>query len=342
MRIFYLIALMTLHKLCIAQSSTYFKNYVYHKSEKQFLPSQVKQTFISFHFGISNYLGDLGGNSGIGKKYLGDNNFKKNTYMYGFSITKMKKEKIAFRLGLVSGKVSGSDADVLYKDFNDKAYSRYKRNLDFRTNILEGSLLLEIYPLKFLKYTNKLHQWSVQPYVIGGLGIFKFNPEGSYYDPLSEDNVWTALHPLRTEGQGFAEYPDRKEYKLTQLNMPFGAGVSLQLGYKSKISLEFISRKLFTDYLDDVSTNYVDSRLFKNYLSPEDAEIAEWINNKSNLIEPSNPYNANDQRGTAKNFDTYFSFGLKLSFQINQSTRSKSSYSNSKQWIKFDKNEICQ
>ena len=34
---------------------------------------------------------------------------------------------------------------------------------------------------------------------------------------------------LHTEGEGFAEYPDRKEYKLKQINFPVGAGIKYKI-----------------------------------------------------------------------------------------------------------------
>ncbi len=318
-----------------AQEHSYFGNYIYHKPVEDITPPQKRQTFLSFQYSVFNYLGDLGGNSGVGKKYLGDNNFKKNNFAIGFSLLRMYHEKIGWRINFTSGNLSGTDADVLYVNKADNAYTRYKRNLDFRTKITEGSLQVELYPFKWINYTKKINRSSIQPYVLGGVGVFHFNPEGSYFDGIAQENVWVALQPLHTEGQGFPEYPDRKNYKLTQLNILYGGGISFQLGLKSKIAAEFIGRKLFTDYLDDVSTTFIDKNAFTRNLSAEDADIAKAIFNKSNLIEPGSVYGTNDQRGNPKNKDAYFSFGLKLSFQINQPKPPE-------KWYKFDNIEICE
>ncbi len=56
-------------------------------------------------------------------------------------------------------------------------------------------------------------------YVFGGVALFHFDP----YVMDSGEKVF--LKPLSTEGQGLAEYPDRKAYSLTQFTLPFGAGV---------------------------------------------------------------------------------------------------------------------
>jgi len=50
----------------------------------------------------------------------------------------------------------------------------------------------------------------------------------------------------------------RKKYGLTQLSIPFGGGVKMALSDDINLRLEVGLRKLFTDYLDDVSTTYAD------------------------------------------------------------------------------------
>ena len=282
---------------------------------------QKKATLISFNFGLSNYLGDLGGNNGVGKKFFYDNNFKKQTYMYGFSLTKVWREALGLRLSFNTGTVAGSDSDVAYEDPNDNAYYSYKRNLDFTSKISEWSAMIEIRPYKFLNRTKGLFKSALQPYGLLGIGKFKFNPQGSYYDEISQDYLFVDLAPLKTEGQGMVEYPNRKPYKLNQTNIPFGFGINYLLGAKTSMSFEFVGRKLFTDYLDDVSTTFVDPSVFANYFSGEDLEIAQTMTNKSTIIDPNNPYGVGAQRGNSKNNDFYYSFNLKLNIQINKIKR---------------------
>jgi hypothetical protein len=59
---------------------------------------------------------------------------------------------------------------------------------------------------------------------------------------------------LSTEGQGI--YPDKKPYSLWQPTIPFGGGVKFAITENLRIGFEIGLRKLFTDYLDDVSTSY--------------------------------------------------------------------------------------
>lgn len=322
----------------IAQIKGFYDGNSFYIEEVERNPPLKKSTYLSFMFGPSNYLGDLGGNEGIGRKFIYDNNFKKRTFFYGFSLAHLRREVVGLRASYVFGQIAGSDFDVYYKSEKDNAYNRYKRNLDFKSKISEGSLMLEVFPFKFFNYHKSIHHWNLQPYLIGGIGIFKFNPQGSYYDEIAEDYVWVDLAPLRTEGQGMKEYPNSKPYKLTQHNFPFGAGLRFETGAKTSISLEFVGRSLATDYLDDVSTNYIDPSLFAKYLNPEDAQLASILSNKSNLIDPDSPYKNGDQRGNAHSNDFYYSFNLKLSIRISKFKVPKFL----KKQYKFDDSEICE
>jgi hypothetical protein len=281
-------------------------------------PIQKKATYLSFNFGLSNYLGDIGANSSLSDQFLKNNHFTNQTFMYGISLTKNWREAVGLRFSYHAGKVAASDSDVPYKDPNDVSYDIYKRNLDFTTKLSEWSAMIEIYPFKILNRKKGLFQSALQPYGLLGIGRFTFNPQGSYYDEISQDYVLVDLAPLKTEGQGMLEYADRKPYQLTQTNIPFGVGINYLLGAKTSMSFEFVGRKLFTDYLDDVSTTYIDPSVYRNYFSGEDLEIAQLMTNKSAIIDPNQPYGVGGQRGNSKNNDFYYSFNIKLNIQINK------------------------
>ena len=281
-------------------------------------PIQKKATILSFNFGLSNYLGDIGSNSNVTQQFFKNNHFKKQTNMYGVSFTKFWREVIGLRFSYNAGTVAASDSDVPYKNSNDVSYFSYKRNLDFTTKLSEWSAMIEICPFKILNRKKGIFKAALQPYGLLGIGRFKFNPQGTYYDEISQDYVLVDLAPLKTEGQGMAEYADRKPYQLTQINLPFGVGFNYHLGAKTSMSFEFVGRKLFTDYLDDVSTTFIDPTIYRNYFSGEDLEIAQSMTNKSAIIDPNNPYEIGGQRGNSKNNDFYYSFNLKLNIQINK------------------------
>jgi len=127
------------------------------------------------------------------------------------------------------------------------------------------------------------------------------------------------LQPLHTEGQGFPEYPDRKNYKLTQMELPMGFGFKYYLKENMFIGLEVLHRKLFTDYVDDVSTDYIDPIYFDKYLSPANAALARQLNYRgtySSVTRPSDVVGA--QRGDPKQNDAYFSTILRLGWRLRE------------------------
>ena len=302
------------------------------------LPPSKKMTQFSFQFGPSVYLGDLGGNSALDRNLLGNINFKERTYFYGFALTHLRHEAVGIRLSYVFGKIAGSDKNTYFKSVNDPSYSRFVRNLDFQSSISEGSLMLELHPLKFLSHKTKLHHLYLQPYALIGIGRYSFNPQGSYYDEVLDDNVWVDLQPLSTEGQGFAEYSDRTPYELSQWNIPYGFGFNYEISPSIKLGLEVVGRKLFTDYLDDVSTNFIDPNLYDNYFTPENAELAKILNNKSKLIDAEKAYKPGQQRGNPNNNDLYFSINGRLIIKLNRNKKKKESQ---QELFKYDDNEIC-
>ena len=116
----------------------------------------------------------------------------------------------------------------------------------------------------------------LKPYGFIGLGVFHFDPMGSITAP---NGTQTWYQPAATAHRrpGMAEYPGRKEYKLTQLNIPLGGGLKYSVSERINVGVELLYRKTFTDYIDDVSTNYIDPKYFDQYLSPADAVIARKI-----------------------------------------------------------------
>lgn len=310
----------------------------YYKPKVLLVPPEQNNSFVSLQYGPSFYLGDLGGGSGVGKTFAKDFDFKSNTNFYGISFSQIRNELFGLRFSLIGGDLKGSDQNTYFENTKDPSYSRYLRNLDFKTKITDITLQGELFPFKFWKYTSKLHNSFFQPYVTMGVGLFHFNPQGSHYNDTLGDYEWIELHPLRTEGQGMAEYPDRKMYKLTQFNIPVGIGFQYEISPSFRLGLEYSHRIIFTDYLDDVSTSYIDPKLYANYLQGENIYYAQQINNKSAYIDAHKAYNAGDKRGNPNNNDTYFFIAAKLTIKLN---RNRPVQYVKPKIIKYDDSEIC-
>jgi len=273
---------------------------------------------VGINFGPTFFLGDLGGHRGYGTTFVKDLNVPLTKFMKGAFVGVYPNEWLGFRLAGQLTYLEGKDV-IIRTDGTNELYRKF-RNLDVRTDVWEVYSAIEFFPLMFINREDEDYQPKLRPYVFGGVGIFHFNPQGSLSD-ANGNKTWYDLQPLHTEGQGFAEYPDVKPYKLTQLNMPLGAGLKYFLYGNVNLGFELLYRKTFTDYIDDVSTTYIDPSLFNKYLSPADANIAIQIHDKSSGV-----YTRTDpglQRGNPKNFDAYFSFLFKIGLRLNGNNNSR-------------------
>ena len=266
--------------------------------------------------GVMNSLTDLGGKKGIGKKFIKDLRWKTAKPSYGIYLTATYNDVIGFRLEGTFGQVIGYDS--ILKKVAASTYGRYERNLSFKSKISELQLGFEIHPLFFKDYMDAdIDPPRLSPYVIVGAGIYSFDPQAQL------NGQWYSLQPLHLEGQGFAEYPDRKTYQLTQINITAGGGIKYEINSIFNARLEFVHRFLFTDYLDDVSNyDYVDPTLFYKYLTPNKAAIAQQLYNRTNELKPGDlTYFNNIQRGDPKNKDSYFTIQLKVGLMLGRSKR---------------------
>ncbi|MEO5891034.1 MAG: hypothetical protein ABIQ31_12315 [Ferruginibacter sp.] len=268
------------------------------------------------NFGPTFFLGDLGGHRGKGSTFIKDLNVPLTKIMKGAFISFYPAEWFGFRVAAQYTYVEGKD-ELINTSGEDELY-RKQRNLDFRSNMFEAYAAVEIYPLQLL-FINREEAYNpkFRPYIFIGAGMFRYNPKGSITD--QNGNVtWHELQPLHTEGQGFPEYPARKTYSLTQMNIPFGGGIKYIASERLSLAIEVLYRKTFTDYIDDLSTDYIDPKLFDQHLSAADANIAKQINDKAftSYIPGSPRFVPGYQRGNPQNNDAYFSFVLKLGLRL--------------------------
>ena len=258
--------------------------------------------------GIMNSLTDIGGKKGIGKSFIKDLNWKMTKPSFSVYGIAMYKDFIGVRLEATFGNIQSYDS--ILKKVGPSTFGRYERNLSFKSTIADFQIVAEVHPFFFKNYDEgKAPFWS--PYIVAGIGYFSFNPQAKLNDQ------WYYLHPLRTEGEGFEEYKDRKTYSLNQVNIPLGIGVKYEVSPIINARLEMVYRVLFTDYLDDAShMDYIDPSLFINYLSAQQATIASQLSDRrlSTVI--------NNQRGDPKDNDAFFTVQLKIGFTL-RSARTK-------------------
>jgi hypothetical protein len=266
------------------------------------------------------FMGDLGGHFGRGANaFLKDYNIPTTKIAFGAFLAYHPSEWLGFRMELTYGNVTGDDA--LIQDKGGEEIFRKNRNLNFRSVILEGMVAAEIYPTVIFEEGSSDLSGRLRPYGVIGVGLFHFNPQGTYVDPNTGQSTWVDLQPLHTEGEGFAEYPGRKNYKLTQLNIPMGVGLKYYFSQNVNLAFEILYRKTFTDYIDDVSTTFIDPSLFYKYLSPSQAIIANNLYNKSPLRNtPGSNFQVGRKRGDPTHTDAYFTAGFKLAIRLGQNS----------------------
>ena len=239
--------------------------------------------------GPSFFLGDLGGGKGIGKPFIKDLDLPLTKFSKGVFVNIYPAEWLGFRLAFNQSFLEGSDDEVNLS--GGREFARWRRNQYFQSKVSEAYFGIEIYPTVFLEQYDGL-LGKFRPYGVTGVGAFHFNPKGYYYPDPNNPSVkqLVELKPLRLEGQGMAEYPNRKEYKLTQLEIPMGAGFKFYIKENMYIGLEVLHRKTFTDYIDDVSTSYIDPIYFSQYLDPADVPIAYQLHNREPFRNITRPY----------------------------------------------------
>mgnify|MGYP000886338149 CR=1 len=229
--------------------------------------------------GASNYNGDLAREIVLKESHLAGGAF------FRYNLGKFA----SIRPGINLGTISGSD-----KNFSENKY----RNLSFKSTIFEISTLMEF---NFKPFGAQVRTQNFSPYVAIGLAGFHFNPKATYNGDVFE------LRTQRTEGQS-------KMYKTFQISVPFGMGLKWSVTNNLTVGFEFLYRRTFTDYLDDVSKNYPDLVAQKKAYGPVSAALSDRSGEVS--ATGNQLSTANDMRGDPGLKDWYlfsmFSFSYRL------------------------------
>lgn len=178
--------------------------------------------------GISNYFGDLNTNLRLNRiNPAGGIGFR-----YNFN------ERLGVKLSANMGTVEAYDAD------SPNIYER-ARNLHFKSVVADAGLQLGF---NFLPYVHGSQDENWTPYLFLGMGVSYFNPKAEL------EGEWHELRPFGTEGQFKGE-----EYYTVTGGWVYGAGFKIDLSYEWSLNIDISARRLFSDYLDDVSSTYPDA-----------------------------------------------------------------------------------
>ncbi|WP_304062257.1 DUF6089 family protein [Pedobacter glucosidilyticus] len=257
----------------------------------------IKSFWLTFFlYGISTFklfsqTWELGISAG-GMAYQGDLNqhkfYKFNNLGLGGSVKRNFDGYWSLKFSILSGRISANDAQSNFEQDRE-------RNLNFFSNITEGSLLVEF---NFFDYGFNFGQSRITPFIFSGVSAFAFNPKTT----LNGREVELKL--FNTEGQ-----PGDVAYKTIATAIPLGAGVKYRINEKLNIAAEFGFRKANTDYLDDVSQRYPNIPY-----GTDRAALADRSLGQNKLGNPATPDVKGIQRGDFRKNDTFLFAGITLSY----------------------------
>ncbi|MBA2610903.1 MAG: hypothetical protein H0U95_02960 [Bacteroidetes bacterium] len=191
-----------------------------------------RQREIGIFGGASYYIGDLNprGHFSMSKPAAGIF-FRYSTHY-----------RYAFRFGFNYGNIAGNDA-------KSKELDQLERNISFKSPVYDLHAIAEF---NFVDYRigNEKHRFTM--FIFAGIGAYHFNPQSSIASSSVPSS--TNLH------NGVVT----KHYSRYQVNIPYGIGFKWHLTDIFGLGIEWSPRKLFTDYLDDVSSEYGDGSMRGN------------------------------------------------------------------------------
>jgi hypothetical protein len=217
------------------------------------------------HLSAMSYFGDLNP-----KTNFASTNVSLTRPGFGFELSYKATPRFHFRSAIAWGRLRGDDFESASEDDLTGAFYRYTRNLNFRNDILELSL---VGMWDFIPNSRRFYRrQNVVPYVFGGVATFYSDPRGRAPDSLG--GKWVRLRPLNTEGQGKDGYA--KPYSPINIAFPVGLGAKFKIADRLDLSIEVGYRFTLTDYLDDVGGLYPDP-------SDLDSDLARIMSNPSGL-----------------------------------------------------------
>lgn len=191
-----------------------------------FMDPKLKSLSIYGTVGLANYFGEL---CPTGECYT------KSKFNIGFGSERRFNDYLSASINAQFYRIEGSDAAT---------GGNGKRNLSFRANNFE---ITAIGSFEFLNYNSFRYlsraEFPISMSVFLGGGITTNNPTALY------KGEYVALRPLQTEG---------KSYSAIVPVIPFGLTIGYRINNQFNVSLNAGYRKVFSDYLDDVSGSYQD------------------------------------------------------------------------------------
>jgi opacity protein-like surface antigen len=291
---------------------------------------------LGLNFGMSDLWGDVGTKSPL-DHYTNDKYWTKPHFMGGIFARYAMHPAYVLRLGLNYGSVYANDNFNYTKaksasSTEDDAYQRYYRNLDVKSNIWEGNVMLELNIRRMGDLERAGAKKRMQPYLLVGVGGMHFRPKGTYTargtdGRMNGQSREVDLYDLNLEGNGITitdsaaaslNFKRPAAYSLWNLVIPLGFGLRWDLADQLSLGIEYMYRYTFTDYLDNVSGYYVDPGVFEieHAQDPQRQQMAKDMYDKSWQIDPNAKHGSNELRGNSGVPDGYSTIAISFYYRL--------------------------
>ncbi|MBI1305924.1 MAG: hypothetical protein GC181_04835 [Bacteroidetes bacterium] len=229
--------------------------------------------------GTTLYFGDLA----YTNVAISLNNLRPNLgFRFGYNFTERIRIEIAQNNLVIAG------ADDRSSILGAKRGTNFARGLSVRTTIYDLGIIGEYRLSRYRKMR------SIVPSAFIGITGYYFNPQSQ----INNEGRWYDLRPLRTEGQA-------TPYSKYGVGIPMGIKLTKHLNKYTTIGVSYTYNKVFTDYLDDVSTGKFQTDEYMEKANPDLGTIAVQLSNP-NGIKPGT------RRSSSAKNDGYSYFGVTL------------------------------
>lgn len=247
--------------------------------------SRAQHLEVGLNLGGSNYLGDLAPSIVLKETHL----------MYGAFARLNMSSSFAFNMAINSMTISASDQNFSYTG---------SRNLNVYTPITEYTGIIEF---NFLKFGVDVLDKKFSPYVFWGLGITQFSPKAIIGGQKVD------LRNYQTEG---------KSYSSSAYSMPFGMGFKWQFHRHFAAEFNVNFRRMFSDYLDDVSTVYQDFAT----VNTKKGQLAATLMDPSVILYGNPQFSAGKRRGNSDYADWYITSSVSVSYRFYKRSKCRRFY----------------
>lgn len=238
------------------------------------------------NLGAANYWGDIAPSIVM----------KETHVAYGFFARINLSSSFAFTGAINNMSVSGNDKNFEYNKL---------RNINFNTDITEYSGTLEF---NFRKFGVDVLDKKFSPYVFIGLAFTQFDPTAN------NGGIVVHLRNIQTEN---------KSYGSTVTSLPWGMGFKWQFHRHFAAEANVNFRRVFSDYLDDVSTVYTDyttNVAKKGIVGATAADPSTHINSGNPL------FSVGQRRGNSDYNDWYVTSTVSVSYRFYKRTKCRRFY----------------